>query len=153
MQKKSGEIFCVATLILMEVLYKIEGKMFGETTELVVFESIWERAKGIGSPHLPKEHVRILFEVGQNSNGIGVEIGFWLGRSKALIGSGVRSSGGRLYSIDHWNKIAGGIMIMHDINRPEHPGCIKVWREEVVDSKYWTVLIDSDGFGMARRNY
>lgn len=108
--KKSGKIFCVATLILMEILYKIEGKMFGETTEFVMFESIWERTKEIGSPHLPKEHGRILFEVGQNSNGIGVEIGSWLGRSKALIGSGVRNSGGRLYSIDHWNKIAGGII-------------------------------------------
>ena len=240
--------------------------MFGETTELVTFESVWERAQEIGSPHLPKEHGRILFEIGQNSNGISVEIGSWLGRSTALIGSGVRNSGGRLYSIDHWNKIAGGIiesdldiwerwnsmvedwgleryvvplrglsheiaggwdskrkpieflfidgfhgyletsplkfpelwkkaygmtswkigrrnipleeyapifprgvkldydawanklcaggvLIMHDINRPEHLGCTKVWREEVIDSKYWTVLIDGDGFGMARRNY
>lgn len=56
---------------------------------------------------------------------------------------------------DAWaNKLCiGGTMIMHDTNRPEHPGCTKVWREEVVDSKYWTALIDSDGFGMARRNY
>ena len=240
--------------------------MLGETTELATFESVWERAQEIGSPHLPMEHARILFEVAQNAAGISVEIGSWLGRSTALIGSGVRNSGGRLYSIDHWNKIAGGviqseldiwqrwnqtvleweleryvvplrglsheiasgwdsnrrpieflfidgihsyletsplqfpdlwkraygmtgwkighreipledyapifprgvkldynawapkvcsggILIMHDVNRPEHPGCSKVWQEDVIDSKFWTVLIDADGFGLARKNY
>jgi hypothetical protein len=242
-----------------------ENFMLGIATDVVSFESVWERAQEIESPHLPKEHGKILFEISQRAPGNCVEIGSWMGRSTALIGSAVRNSGGRLYAIDHWNKIAGGIiqtdmdiwkswnqtvvdwdlerfvvplrglsheiasgwnfkrhsigflfidglhsyletsplrfpeewkkefgmtswqiggrevpledyapifprgakldydawagnivpggyLIMHDVNRPEHPGCSKVWSEEVVDSKLWTVIINGDGFGMARKN-
>jgi hypothetical protein len=63
--------------------------MLGETTEFAKFESVWELAQKIGSPHLPKEHSSVLFEVSQRALGACVEIGSWMGRSSALIGSAV----------------------------------------------------------------
>ena len=43
--------------------------MFGMTTDVVPFESIWELAQEIESPHLPKEHGKILFEISQRTPG------------------------------------------------------------------------------------
>ena len=240
--------------------------MLGKNSEIGSFESVWERAQEIESPHLPKEHGKILFEISQRSPGICVEIGSWVGRSSAIIGSAIRNLDNRLFSIDHWNKvldgivqsdkdiwklwnrtingwgleelvipfrglshevvgnwdfkkhsigflfidgphsyletgpllfpeklkkefgyscwqidgneisledyapayprgakfdydawavniISGGYLVMHDVNRPEHPGSSRVWNEEIMNSSLWTVLINGDGIGVARKNY
>jgi hypothetical protein len=240
--------------------------MPGKNNEIVEFESIWERAQKVDSPHLPKEHAKILYEISQKAPGNCVEIGSWIGRSTAIIGSAVKNSGNCLFSVDHWNKVLDGIvqgeidlwdrwnqtvteweleefvipfrgvscqiaqvwdfkrhpigflfidgehsyletglllfpqklkkefgythwkvegkeipledyapvyprgakldydvwavniipegyLIMHDVNRPEHPGSSRVWMEEVLNSNLWTVIIDGDGLGLARKNY
>lgn len=56
------------------------------------------------------EHGEVLFELASGVSGVCVEIGSWAGRSSAILGNALKQTGGKLYCIDHWNKIQEAVV-------------------------------------------
>ena len=91
------------------------------------FNDIWNRAKHIPSPYMPKEHAEILYHTALKKPGTIVEIGSWHGRSSVILGNAIKNSReGHLYCFDHWNLIEGAECIMDQ-------NIWKSWNDRIVD--------------------